>query len=580
MRSIVNYSPIHTYYEYLYFLFSIMRFPLSLLLLVVLSFPWFLFASSTGDLLTGTVSSGNTASFVNASDTSFSKLDDLIPKVFQLNVYKYDQVFDRYSLIQYGSAVLIDTDKIITNAHVVYNADSKDTYLYQVCKTSSIKNKPTCFSSAKLVRIDTTNDLALLTITTADNLWSPVSLSSSDQSIWSTIHVLGYPANGWETITATKWTIAWYEKNYYKIDANLDEWNSGWWAFDDNGNLVWIPSFLANGYSSLGYILDVKIVRSFLDWTLGKLVNLPISSGFVNHLSGITLLNNQWYIQNKFFTTPSFSDYNFTLTNVVEKWPQNMYYYTLYSSDGNLMISIQSVLRSTKTNPKEYTHYSADYYKQSGYKSTTTSKTLSWSKWQVIIASNNDTSLYTYIQDSAQSNVFLEVNIQANSDADTQTIRNALWFVESISLSKLPLKNPSVVTPQFQFAGQQYSLFKTLSDDSVNVFFVPQNQSFYGLLNYSDLWLNPSKWILSGMVTLFSNSTDGTSSLQYSTQNMPFYTITYNDDLNISHLLGLRLVKEKNKYYSITADVLLTAKNTLADAKKALKSFKVSSFIK
>jgi hypothetical protein len=91
-------------------------------------------------------------------------LDHLATKVFQLNVYKYDEAFNRYILIQYGSAVLVDTDKIITNAHVVYKSSTKETYFYQVCKITSIKDNPVCFSPAQLIRLDIADDLALLTI--------------------------------------------------------------------------------------------------------------------------------------------------------------------------------------------------------------------------------------------------------------------------------------------------------------------------------------------------------------------------------------------------------------------------------
>ena len=509
-------------------------------------------------------------------------LDHLATKVFQINVYKYDEAFNRYTPIQYGSAVLIDTDKIVTNAHVVYKSSTKETYFYQVCKITSIKDNPVCFSPAKLIRLDTTDDLALLTIQDPEWLPNPVILGSTDQTIGDTVHVLWYPANWWTTITATRWTIAWYIKWYYKIDANLDEWNSGWGAFDDSWYLVWIPSYLQDWYSSLWYILDVKLVRSFLEGTLWTSINLPISNWFINYLSKTQVLNAQAQIENSFFTTQSFNGV-LTLSSAIENDSAHIYKYQLNSLDDSVSIVLQTTQRSSKTTPQEYAGYLSNYYTKNWLEVSSSNKVIQGNRWIILSILHPDTNqlTYTYIQNSNASNVFFEATIDVDSDANKQTVSNAIDFIQTIMFRKIIANHPPLLTPQLGFAWQKYAIFKSLTDKTVSAFFVSENNSFYGLLQYASQGVTSTKWTLSGLVNSLAYSV-GTDKpiLQYSNQNTPYYTISYADDLNNNHVLAVWLVKYKSMYYSIVADLLWFTKDAMIDAKKALQALKVTSLIK
>ena len=55
------------------------------------------------------------------------------------------------------------------------------------------------------------------------------------------------------------------DKGHYKIDANIDAGNSGGGAFDKDGKLIGIPYVASVGYSTLGYIIPVSMIRDFLD---------------------------------------------------------------------------------------------------------------------------------------------------------------------------------------------------------------------------------------------------------------------------------------------------------------------------
>ena len=551
-----------------------MRFHLWIILILfsgIFAIPCF---ASTGD--------GYTPIVLPAWIVDNPSLDHLATKIFQINVYKYDEAFNRYTPIQYGSAVLIDTDKIVTNAHVVYKSSTKEMYFYQVCKITSIKDNPVCFSPAKLIRLDTRDDLALLTIQDPEWLPNPVILGSTDQTIGDTVHVLWYPANWWTTITATRWTIAWYIKWYYKIDANLDEGNSGWGAFDDSGYLVWIPSYLQDWYSSLWYILDVKLVRSFLEWNIWNGVNLPIASSFVNYLSKTQVLNAQAQIENSFFSTASFSWFGI-LSSAIENDPAHIYKYQLNSLDNSVSIVLQTTQRSSKTTPQEYARYLSNYYTKNWLEMSSSNKTIQGNRWIILTILHPDTNqlTYTYIQNSNVSNIFFEATIDIDSDSNKQTVSNAITLVQSIVFRPIIANHPPLLMPQFGFAWQKYAIFKSITDQTVSALFVSENNSFYGLLQYASQGLNPTKWILSGLVNslAYSVGTD-TPILQYSNQNNPYYTISYTDDLNNSHVLVVWLVKYKSMYYSIVADLLWFTKNAMVDAKKALQALKVTSLIK
>lgn len=112
-------------------------------------------------------------------------------------------------LEQYGSAVLIAKDILLTNAHVITDMNDKLTLQYEACMTVSDQELPTCFSILKLISYDKDADLALLQIVDPmDNMPTPVTMFSGALNVGANIRIVGYPANGGETITTTQGTIA------------------------------------------------------------------------------------------------------------------------------------------------------------------------------------------------------------------------------------------------------------------------------------------------------------------------------------------------------------------------------------
>jgi len=69
-----------------------------------------------------------------------------IDQVLKVYNYKYDALNDTYYIYSQGSAVLINEDTIVTNAHVVLDEDNVPLENYEICKTIDFKKTPVCFS--------------------------------------------------------------------------------------------------------------------------------------------------------------------------------------------------------------------------------------------------------------------------------------------------------------------------------------------------------------------------------------------------------------------------------------------------
>ena len=95
---------------------------------------------------------------VHAADTT------MMNAVFKIQGYAYDSIADMYVMKQYGSAVLIADNMLLTNAHVVTDNNDAFTLQYEACQTISDQEPPKCFSTLQLMKYDKNSDLALLQI--------------------------------------------------------------------------------------------------------------------------------------------------------------------------------------------------------------------------------------------------------------------------------------------------------------------------------------------------------------------------------------------------------------------------------
>jgi|GEM_PF-2487695 len=247
--------------------------------------------------------------------------DDITYKsIFKLKAYTRDVISGNYSFSHYGSAVLVDANHIVTNAHVILDADGvAPTGYYEVCKSENTKKVPTCFSTAKLVSYDTITDLAVLELPSSIKDISPVTLTDTkDASVASSVVVYGYPAIGGYTITRTEGKIGGSDGDKYKFDGTIDHGNSGGGAFDANGKLMGIPYAVKSDNGMIGYIIPASLVKKFL---LGKTDNIQTytektESNFVSYIKGIeALYKNTNLLKTKYVEIKNAGKTGFTLVN-------------------------------------------------------------------------------------------------------------------------------------------------------------------------------------------------------------------------------------------------------------------------
>lgn len=331
---------------------------------------------------------------------------ELYEKIFSLYVYSENPFSDNeeYIITQMGSAVLIDKNTIITNAHVVLDDNNEPTWLYEVCQTYDTKENPVCTSHATLEYYDRARDLALLTIPD-DVSWfdDPVEFGSGDVNLWDTVTVYGYPANGGNTITLTQWKISWYESQKYKIDASIDSGNSWGWAFDDKKRLVWIPSFVIEWLSTLWYMVSIDTLREFLDkqWTITQYDN-PVSPTFISRIDDL-VDDGLW---TKDFIETADREYDLFLGTPNKK--DRTYLYT--TADGNSTMNISRMKMYRFLSAEQFVTSVADLYENNCLTSSRFSDTLGGKDFEVLDCEEStivpDTRMITYISLSQPGIVF------------------------------------------------------------------------------------------------------------------------------------------------------------------------------
>lgn len=154
-----------------------------------------------------------------------------------------------------GSGVIFDSKGyVITNAHVVENADS-----IEVVDSNGVKHK------AELVGSDTRGDIAVLKIL-SDETFSAVTLGDSSQiKVGQSIFVIGNPLGtlgGSVTsgiISAVDRDVAvtgGYYQTLLQTDATINSGNSGGGLFDSQGRLIGIINAKDSGFTSSGTMIE------------------------------------------------------------------------------------------------------------------------------------------------------------------------------------------------------------------------------------------------------------------------------------------------------------------------------------
>ncbi len=265
-----------------------------------------------------------------------------IHKVFKLKAYSKTED-GGYSYESYGSAILVGDNQILTNAHVIMGQDDLPTGKYNLCLTNiDSEEQPVCVTWLKLIKYDTLKDIALLQPTKKVYLGTPIELKSRKLTLWETIKVFGYPGNGWSTLSFTEWKMSGTEKEYYKMDANIDHGNSWGGAFDKDDVFVGMPFIAQRWLTTMGYIIPVTMIQDFLQGK-GDIVSYSQDeSGFNDYISRLNSAIINQKISNPFFTFDSFNEAGFTLREISWNPEDGFASYVLTSKTENTIITIST----------------------------------------------------------------------------------------------------------------------------------------------------------------------------------------------------------------------------------------------
>jgi serine protease Do len=162
---------------------------------------------------------------------------------------------------QGGSATMISTSGyLLTNYHVIFNDDTnKEIKRHAIRFTENPIKEPVIKGIATIAMTIPKLDLALLKIT-EDEKGNPIAADRKfvaspvgnpfDMVLGEQLTIAGYPEIGGRTITFTTgvfsgWTSENYRgsgTNWMKTDGQISSGNSGGGAFDEQGNLVGVPT--------------------------------------------------------------------------------------------------------------------------------------------------------------------------------------------------------------------------------------------------------------------------------------------------------------------------------------------------
>ncbi len=195
-----------------------------------------------------------------------------------------------------GSGMFISKDgHILTNAHVVTNDQTGDTYPEITIRTTTDTNQPAqCFATAQVLASNQELDLALLEIDSPLDIncnpddtnefgefwYTDPKTDSALPRIGDELTAIGFPGMGGETVTVTQGHVSGFvggdgtNTRFIKTDTLINHGNSGGAAFDKNGRFVGIPSAIvpdaAGEGGALGLLIPADEVNSWLDRLLDR----------------------------------------------------------------------------------------------------------------------------------------------------------------------------------------------------------------------------------------------------------------------------------------------------------------------
>lgn len=171
----------------------------------------------------------------------------------------------------YCSGVWVDVDKIMTAFHCIKSESLENgmllnLFLYQVIDDNVSYGRPSV-----VVKIDEENDLALLETDLKTTPEHPVALIADESWDGEHVNIVGHTNGLWWTyiegvISSTRAEAVKGEKPQLVLQISAPAWygNSGGGAFDDEGKLLGISSFISVKAPMMSFFVHRNILKNLI----------------------------------------------------------------------------------------------------------------------------------------------------------------------------------------------------------------------------------------------------------------------------------------------------------------------------
>lgn len=196
--------------------------------------------------------------------------------IVKIQSYKLARNHDIYQTNSASATIISPDGLLLTNSHVVLDENYEPYDSFAVCLTFNTGLEPVCEYTANLLAEDKNLDLALLRLSATDNRGTILPELpyynydfSGTVAVGELLNIFGYSDIGGKNLTQTMGQVSGFDNekgiSYIKTDADISSGNSGGTALDAGGNFVGVPTYVVSSIDNLGYVLDIKEARSFIE---------------------------------------------------------------------------------------------------------------------------------------------------------------------------------------------------------------------------------------------------------------------------------------------------------------------------
>jgi hypothetical protein len=241
--------------------------------------------------------------------------------------------------------------------------------------------------------------------------------------------------------------------------------------------LIGVPTFVVNGQTTMGYLIPISTIKSFMAGEIGTTYKVKYSLAFDTWLKKVYALQSAENIENNLFITPSFSGLKLTPTAMLEKSSNHLYNYTLSDADGDA-IYINSLIATDNAAIQKYINHYRQKLRDSDLTTTQTTKRIGTTSWTIVAFSGETEVGYDYIQTSSTNKKYMEYTIIVDP-ANDDKLDGFVDFVERIVIKKPTIKSQVLNIPGIKLSSKwNLGIVKWIDDQGLNIYAFPSGDKF------------------------------------------------------------------------------------------------------